>query len=186
MTEAKVDTAALKGLAGAMRSVFWYQPEAQAMPPDQLPLAVAAAANLNANAAALQQHQKIAEAEGQRLSEMLDSAATAYDKLTASIGGTTLASWSNLDARPGYLQKSFDVSSFAGRTVTLSFTGTEDSGLQTSFVLDDIALDVSGGDGVPGRGIPQVGPARDRHGQPERLVVAAQVDGDPPRPGEAG
>lgn len=81
MTEAKVNTAELRGLAGAMRGVFWYQPEAHAMPPDQLPLAVAAAANLNANAEALQQHQKIAEAEGHRLGEMLDSAAAAYDEV---------------------------------------------------------------------------------------------------------
>ncbi|MBI3224114.1 MAG: hypothetical protein HYZ39_03535 [Mycolicibacterium cosmeticum] len=80
-TEAKVNTAELKGLAGAMRGVFWYQPEARAMPPDQLPLAVSAAANLNSNAEALQQHQKIAEAEGHRLGEMLDSAAAAYDEV---------------------------------------------------------------------------------------------------------
>ncbi|ANP52629.1 hypothetical protein J2Z21_000135 [Streptomyces griseochromogenes] len=68
----------------------------------------------------------------------------AYDKLTAKIGGTTLASYSNLDENTGYVQKSFDVSSFAGQTVNLSFTGTEDSSLQTSFVLDDVALDTSG------------------------------------------
>jgi hypothetical protein len=40
-------------------------------------------------------------------------------------------------------QKSFDVSAFAGRTVTLLFTGTEDSSLQTSFVVDDTALNMS-------------------------------------------
>ncbi|GAA0691426.1 putative Ig domain-containing protein [Kitasatospora atroaurantiaca] len=74
---------------------------------------------------------------------------TAYDKLTAKIGGTTLATYSNLDAKSGYLQKSFDVSSFAGQSVALSFTGVEDSGLQTSFVLDDLALDVSGGGTTP-------------------------------------
>ena len=32
------------------------------------------------------------------------------------------------------------MSSFAGQTVTLKFTGTEDSSLQTSFVLDDLAV----------------------------------------------
>ncbi|MDH6124056.1 M1 family metallopeptidase [Kitasatospora sp. GP82] len=77
------------------------------------------------------------------------STSVAYDTLTARIGGTTLATYSNLDAASGYVQKSFDVSSFAGRTVTLSFTGTEDSGLQTSFVLDDVALDTSGGSTPP-------------------------------------
>lgn len=79
--EARVVTSELRGLAGALRGVFWYQPDVAAQPPDQLPLAIAAAANLNANAAALQQYQKIAEAEGQRLGEMLDSAATAYDEV---------------------------------------------------------------------------------------------------------
>ncbi|OIJ62768.1 M1 family aminopeptidase [Streptomyces mangrovisoli] len=69
---------------------------------------------------------------------------TAYDKLTAKIGSTTLATYSNLNKNTGYVQKTFDVSSFAGQTVTVAFTGTEDSSLQTSFVLDDIALNTSG------------------------------------------
>jgi len=34
----------------------------------------------------------------------------------------------------------FDVGAFAGQTVTVRFTGTEDSSLQTSFVIDDTAL----------------------------------------------
>ncbi|MER7675900.1 M1 family aminopeptidase [Streptomyces sp. NPDC096934] len=69
---------------------------------------------------------------------------TAYDKLTAKIGSTTLATYSNLNKNTGYAQKSFDVSAFAGQTVTVAFTGTEDSSLRTSFVLDDVALDTSG------------------------------------------
>ncbi|MEU6091511.1 M1 family aminopeptidase [Streptomyces sp. NPDC047085] len=72
------------------------------------------------------------------------TSSTAYDKLTAKIGSTTLATYSNLDDNTGYVQKSFDVSSFAGQTVNVSFTGTEDYSLQTSFVLDDIALATSG------------------------------------------
>ncbi|MCX4766151.1 M1 family aminopeptidase [Streptomyces sp. NBC_01275] len=77
------------------------------------------------------------------------TSSTAYDKLTAKIGTTTLATYSNLDKNTGYVQKSFDVSSFAGQTVTLAFTGTEDSSLQSSFVLDDIALDTSGDTAPP-------------------------------------
>lgn len=69
---------------------------------------------------------------------------TVYDKLTAKIGSTTLATYSNLNKATGYAQKSFDVSSFAGQTVSVAFTGTEDSSLQTSFVLDDVALSTSG------------------------------------------
>ncbi len=66
----------------------------------------------------------------------------AYDKLTVQVGSTTLATYSNLNKAAGYSQKSFNVSGFAGQTVTLKFTGTEDFSLQTSFVIDDTALNV--------------------------------------------
>ncbi|MGW2671378.1 putative Ig domain-containing protein [Streptomyces sp. NPDC001272] len=68
---------------------------------------------------------------------------TAYDKLSVQANSTTLASYSNLDKNTGYVQKTFDLYSYAGQTVTLKFTGTEDSSLQTSFVIDDTALTVS-------------------------------------------
>ncbi|MEU6090603.1 putative Ig domain-containing protein [Streptomyces sp. NPDC047085] len=68
---------------------------------------------------------------------------TQYDKLTVTAGSTTLATYSNLNAATGYAQKTFDLSSFAGQTVTLKFSGVEDSSLQTSFVVDDTALTTS-------------------------------------------
>ncbi|MFD9795782.1 hydrolase [Streptomyces sp. NPDC059070] len=74
---------------------------------------------------------------------------TVYDTLKAQVtdaGGTvlsTLATYSNLNAANGYQQRTFDLSGYAGQTVTLKFTGTEGSTLQTSFVVDDTALDVS-------------------------------------------
>ena len=68
---------------------------------------------------------------------------TAYDKLTVKAGSTTLATYSNLNHNSGYALKSFDVSSLAGQTVTVSFTGTEGNQLQTSFVIDDTALTLS-------------------------------------------
>ncbi|WP_427884766.1 M4 family metallopeptidase [Kribbella sp. GL6] len=68
---------------------------------------------------------------------------TAYDKLTVKAGSTTLATYSNLNAASGYSLKSFNVSSLAGQTVTISFSGTEDSSLQTSFVVDDTGLNLS-------------------------------------------
>ncbi|MEU1592410.1 putative Ig domain-containing protein [Streptomyces sp. NPDC005708] len=68
---------------------------------------------------------------------------TQYDKLTVTAGSTTLATYSNLNKASGYTQKSFDLSSFAGSTVTLKFSGVEDSSLQTSFVVDDTALTTS-------------------------------------------
>jgi hypothetical protein len=77
----------------------------------------------------------------------IDSAETttsvAYDKLTVKIGSTTLATYSNLNKASGYILRSFNVGSFAGQTVTVSFSGTEDSSLQTSFVVDDTALTAS-------------------------------------------
>lgn len=68
---------------------------------------------------------------------------TAYDKLTVTLGSTTLATYSNLNKAAGYVLHSFNVAGFAGQTVTLTFTGTEDSSLQTSFVVDDTAVTVS-------------------------------------------
>ncbi|WP_407700245.1 alkaline phosphatase family protein [Streptomyces beihaiensis] len=74
---------------------------------------------------------------------------TAYDTLAAQVldgsGNVlgTLASYSNLDAASGYIRRTFDLTPYAGRTVTLKFTGSEDSSLQTGFVIDDTALSVS-------------------------------------------
>ncbi|NUR04882.1 MAG: hypothetical protein HOY79_52810 [Streptomyces sp.] len=68
------------------------------------------------------------------------TSSVAYDKLTVTAGSTTLATYSNLNHNSGYAQKTFDLSSLAGQTVTLKFNGVEDSSLQTSFVVDDTAL----------------------------------------------
>jgi hypothetical protein len=74
---------------------------------------------------------------------------TAYDTLKVQVlnsSGTvlsTLATYSNLNAASGYTQRSFNLAGYAGQTVTLKFTGTEGSTLQTSFVVDDTALNVS-------------------------------------------
>ncbi|MFC7613218.1 hypothetical protein ACFQV2_05945 [Actinokineospora soli] len=54
-----------------------------------------------------------------------------------------LATYSNLDDAPGYQLRTIDVSRFAGQTVAVSFTGVEDASLQTSFVLDDLAVTAS-------------------------------------------
>ncbi|MEU5071484.1 hydrolase [Streptomyces asoensis] len=74
---------------------------------------------------------------------------TAYDTLRVQVlnsSGTvlgTLATYSNLDAASGYTRRTLGLSGYAGQTVTLRFTGTEGSKLQTSFVIDDTALDVT-------------------------------------------
>lgn len=73
---------------------------------------------------------------------------TAYDTLkvqvTNSSGGVlaTLATYSNLNKSSTYAQKTFDLSAYKGQTIRISLVGTEDSSLQTSFVVDDFALTV--------------------------------------------
>src|SRR5262249_1409168 len=73
---------------------------------------------------------------------------TQYDKLTVGLYNssgtplTTLATYSNLNKNTGYAVHTHDVSAYIGQTVTLKFTGTEDSSAQTSFVLDDVTLTV--------------------------------------------
>jgi len=72
---------------------------------------------------------------------------TAYDTLKVEVVSgsttTTLATYSNLNAANGYTQHSFSLAPYIGKSVTLKFIGAEDSSLQTSFVLDDTALNVS-------------------------------------------
>ena len=73
---------------------------------------------------------------------------TAYDKLTVQVLSSsgsvlkTLATYSNLNAASGYALATYDVSAYIGQTVTIKFTGTEDSSAATSFVLDDVNLNV--------------------------------------------
>jgi hypothetical protein len=55
----------------------------------------------------------------------------------------TLATFSNLNHASGYSQYTYSLSPYAGQVITLKFTGAEDSEYQTSFVLDDTALNVS-------------------------------------------
>jgi hypothetical protein len=72
-----------------------------------------------------------------------ESGSTAYDKLTVTVNGTSVASYSNVNAATGYAQKTIDLSAYAGQSVTLKFNGVEDSSLQTSFVIDDTAIQTS-------------------------------------------
>ena len=76
-----------------------------------------------------------------------ETGSTAYDKLTVSAtpsGGSaaTLATYSNVNAATGYVQKTISLNAYIGKTITLKFSGSEDGSLQTSFVLDDVALTV--------------------------------------------
>lgn len=73
---------------------------------------------------------------------------TKYDTLKLQLldsSGQVLANlytYSNLNANSGYSKHTFNLSSYIGQTVTLRYTGTEDSSNQTSFVIDDVNLTV--------------------------------------------
>ncbi|MCX4751670.1 putative Ig domain-containing protein [Kitasatospora sp. NBC_01287] len=72
-----------------------------------------------------------------------DTSSTAHDTLKVTAGSSTVASFSNTNKNTGYTLYTYDLSSFAGQSVTLKFTGTENSSLQTSFVIDDTAITTS-------------------------------------------
>ena len=78
----------------------------------------------------------------------VDSAETTtarqWDKLTVSVSDgattTTLRTHSNLDKSRGYLAQAADLSAYAGKTVTISFSGTEDGSGATTFRIDDVSV----------------------------------------------
>ncbi|MFD0632206.1 putative Ig domain-containing protein [Catenulispora yoronensis] len=96
-----------------------------------------------------------------------------YDKLTVKFGGTTLATYSNLNAASGYQQRTFDVSAFAGQTASLNLTGVEDASLQTSFVVDDFALNVGGGSTSQNPVVTNPGPQTSTVGTAASLQIQA-------------
>ncbi|HYR77388.1 MAG TPA: hypothetical protein VEM96_16255 [Pyrinomonadaceae bacterium] len=77
------------------------------------------------------------------------STSTAYDTLKIQIrnsSGTvlsTLATYSNLSAKAGYAQVSFDLTAYKGQTIQIYLIGVEDASLKTSFVVDDFVLNVT-------------------------------------------
>ena len=76
-----------------------------------------------------------------------ESGSPAYDtakiQLVRNGVTTTLATYSNVNATGSYVQKTFNVLSYKGASVTVKFSMSEDSSLQTSFVVDDTALNVA-------------------------------------------
>ena len=77
-----------------------------------------------------------------------ETGTTAFDTLKVQIRNTsgtvlaTLATYSNVNAASGYSQKSFNVLTYKGQTVQVYLVGVEGSVKQTSFVVDDFALNV--------------------------------------------
>jgi hypothetical protein len=77
-----------------------------------------------------------------------ETGTTAYDTLKVQVrnsSGTvlaTLATYSNVNAATGFTQKSFSLLAYKGQTIQVYLVGAEDATLQTSFVVDDFALNV--------------------------------------------
>jgi xanthomonalisin len=71
-----------------------------------------------------------------------------YDTMAVQVYNTsgsllgTLYTFSNLNANTGYSVHSLSMNAYIGQTVVIRFTGTEDASLQTSFVIDDVSLNV--------------------------------------------
>ncbi len=73
---------------------------------------------------------------------------TAYDTLKVQVRSSanavlaTLATYSNLNKGSTYGQKSFDLSAYKGQTVRIYFEGVEGTTVATSFLIDDVTLNV--------------------------------------------
>ena len=80
-------------------------------------------------------------------SDTAESGSTAYDTMKVQVVDgattTTLATYSNVGTNATYTQKSFNVTAYKGKTISVKFLMNEDSSLQTSFVVDDTALATS-------------------------------------------
>jgi kumamolisin len=59
-----------------------------------------------------------------------------------SVNGATKQTFSNVNQGSGYVQRSLTLTGYAG-PVTIKWTGSEDSSVQTSFLIDDTALTLS-------------------------------------------
>lgn len=74
---------------------------------------------------------------------------TAYDTLQVQVrnsSGTvlsTLATYSNLNPNTGFRNVTFNLSAYIGQAIQIYLIGTEGSQIQTSFVVDDFALNVT-------------------------------------------
>ncbi|PJN29277.1 M4 family metallopeptidase [Kitasatospora sp. CB02891] len=69
-----------------------------------------------------------------------ETGTTAYDTLKVTVNGATVATYSNANASAGYVQKTVNLSAYAGQTVNLQFNGQEDASLATTFLVDDVKI----------------------------------------------
>ncbi|MBN1204330.1 MAG: hypothetical protein JXB05_05345 [Myxococcaceae bacterium] len=77
-----------------------------------------------------------------------ESTSFGYDTLSVQLQNTsgiwvaTLGSYSNLDASSGYVERTFDLTTYKGQTLLLAFEAEEDAFYQSSFFVDDTSLTV--------------------------------------------
>ncbi|HEY0733651.1 MAG TPA: M14 family zinc carboxypeptidase, partial [Herpetosiphonaceae bacterium] len=75
-----------------------------------------------------------------------ESGSTAYDYLRVRLYNssgtlvTTLRSWSNASGAGTWRQDSISLSAYAGQTLRVQFTGTNDSSLPSGFFVDDVSV----------------------------------------------
>lgn len=87
MTVQRVNPPSLTGQATEMKNQNWHNPAEEAVaPPDALPSTNDAIANLNDNAQSLKDFEEWAKVENQRIAEMLEIAAAAYQKVDNEYG----------------------------------------------------------------------------------------------------
>ncbi|WP_342120047.1 CehA/McbA family metallohydrolase [Pseudoduganella sp. OTU4001] len=72
----------------------------------------------------------------------------AYDTLKVQVRSSsgavlaTLATYSNLNKGSSFVQRTFDLSAYKGQTVRVYFEGIEGSAVATSFIVDDVTVNV--------------------------------------------
>ncbi|MBY0285900.1 MAG: hypothetical protein K2X52_01955 [Mycobacteriaceae bacterium] len=87
MSVQRVNPGSLTSQAAEMRGQTWHNPAEDAVaPPDAVPSTADAIANLNQNAQSLKEFEEWAKVENQRIAEMLEIAAQAYQKVDDEYG----------------------------------------------------------------------------------------------------
>ena len=74
---------------------------------------------------------------------------TAKDHFYVTANGTTVQSFSNANSGSNYVQRSVNLSSYAGQNVKLNFYGVQTGSRTTDFFVDNTALTLSGGSSSP-------------------------------------
>lgn len=80
------------------------------------------------------------ETEPNPYDQLVLQAEVSTSPVTTPIVLGTIGAWSNVDAGLGYVQRSFDLTPYAGQQIRLHFIGTTDFSNSTSFLIDDVSV----------------------------------------------